>query len=218
MHAFTIENHTVVRKHEKTWKNNGFSRKCRQRHHRKHFQWLGNVVWDISDEKYFHQIFNSYFEPCFLLNFVEIFMLFWSKLDGYVRIQHGSEDKTYENHWIFRWNLTKTWLKIGVGNLMKIFFIRNVPNNIPWSLKMLPVMPATIFPRKTIKNSRFFMYADYCRASHSKYMRWSSFAPTQWDHFLGRGRAVDLLSVRGFWIKSLAVFSYAPGMKYIQAF
>ena len=36
--------------------------------------------------------------------------------------------------------------------------IRNVPNNIPWSLKMLPVMHATIFPRKTMKNSRFFFH------------------------------------------------------------
>ena len=41
---------------------------------------------------------------------------------------------------------------------------------------------------------------------------WSSF-----DHFLGRGRAGDLLSVREFLLKTLAVFSYAPGLKYIQA-
>ena len=89
--------------------------------------------------------------------------------------------------------MQKIWFKIGVGNLMKIFFIRNVPNNIPWSLKMFPVMPATIFPRKTMKNSRFFLYVDYCRASHSKCMHCGSFAPTQWDHFLGRRRAGELL-------------------------
>ena len=34
---------------------------------------------------------------------------------------------------------------------MKIFFIINVPSNIPWSLKMFPVMYVTIFPRKTMK-------------------------------------------------------------------
>ena len=38
---------------------------------------------------------------------------------------------------------------------MKIFFIRNVPNNIPWSLKMFPVMSVTIFPRKTVKKRCF---------------------------------------------------------------
>ena len=39
--------------------------------------------------------------------------------------------------------------------LMKIFFIRNVPNNIPWLLKVSPVMPETIFPRKTVKKHDF---------------------------------------------------------------
>ena len=38
---------------------------------------------------------------------------------------------------------------------MKIFFIRNVPNNIPWSLKVFPVMSVTMFPRKPIKNHVF---------------------------------------------------------------
>ena len=77
---------------------------------------------------------------------------------------------------------------------MKIFFIRNAPNTIPLSLKVFPVMTVMVFPRKTMKNSRFFMYADYCRASYSKCMRCSSFAPTQWDHFFGGGRAVEILS------------------------
>ena len=110
-----------------------------------------------------------------------------------ISIKFGS--KKHENFNVFE---QKTWLKIGVGNLMKIFFIRNVPNNSPWSLKMSPVMHATIFPRKTMKNSRFFMYADYCRASYSKCMRCSSFAPTQWDHFFGGARAVELLCGREF--------------------
>ena len=101
---------------------------------------------------------------------------------------------------------------------MKIFFIRNVPNNIPWSLKMFPVMYVTIFPRKTMKNSCFFMYVDYCRASYSKCMHCSSFAPTQWDHFFGGGRAVDLLQFALYYSETLLVSSYGPGKKYIQAF
>ena len=52
--------------------------------------------------------------------------------------------------------MQKIWFKIGVGKSMKIFFIRNVPNNIPWSLKVFPMMPVTIFPRKTMKNASFF--------------------------------------------------------------
>ena len=67
----------------------------------------------------------------------------------------------------------KIWFKIGVGKSMKIFFIRNVPNNIPWSLEVFPVMPVTIFPRKPVKNPCFFMFADYCRDSNSKCMHYS---------------------------------------------
>ena len=51
--------------------------------------------------------------------------------------------------------MQKIWFKIGVGKLMKIFFMRNVPNNILWPLKVSPVMPETIFPRKTIKFHAF---------------------------------------------------------------
>ena len=69
--------------------------------------------------------------------------------------------------------MQKIWFKIGVGKLMKIFFIRNVPNNIPWSLKMFPVMSVTIFPRKTVKKHDFFMFADYCRDSNSKCTHYS---------------------------------------------
>ena len=38
---------------------------------------------------------------------------------------------------------------------MKIFFMRNVPNNIPWSLKVCPVTSETLFPRKTMNFSCF---------------------------------------------------------------
>ena len=52
--------------------------------------------------------------------------------------------------------------------MMKIFFIRNVPNNIPWSLKVFPVMPVTIFPRKTMKKSCFFLPVCHCGTLYSK--------------------------------------------------
>ena len=129
---------------------------------------LGHFWWKIFSSK-----FRLLFWIMFLLNFVEIFMLFWSKLDGYVRLQHGIADKTYENHWIFWWNHAKNMVQIGVENLMKIFSIRNAPNNIPWSLKVFPVMSVTIFPRKTIKNSCFLMFVGYCRDSNSKCMHYS---------------------------------------------
>ena len=51
---------------------------------------------------------------------------------------------------------------------MKIFFIRNVPNKIPWSLKVFPVMHVTIFPRKTMKISCFFLLVHHCGALYSK--------------------------------------------------
>ena len=61
-------------------------------HPRKHFQWPGNVVWDISDEKYFHRISNSYLKAYFLLDPLENFMLFRSKLARFMRIHHDSTD------------------------------------------------------------------------------------------------------------------------------
>ena len=106
-HAFTIGSPTVISIHEKTWIFHGFSREYRRMHHWGHFQWPGTVVWGISNEKYFHQISNSYFQSCFLLKYVEIFMLFRTKLDAYARIQDSSADKPYEKHCIFWWKLAK---------------------------------------------------------------------------------------------------------------
>ena len=69
---------------------------------------------------------------------------------------------------IFDEIMQKLWFKIGVGKSVKIFFIRNVPNKIPWSLKVFPVMPVTIFPRKTMKNPCFFLPVRHCGALYSK--------------------------------------------------
>ena len=53
---------------------------------------------------------------------------------------------------------------------MKIFFMGDVPNNISMSLRVSAVTAETIFPRKTIKISCFFMFVDHCRDSYSKCM------------------------------------------------
>ena len=130
---------------------------------------LGHFTWKI-----FSSNFQLRFWTIFLLNFVDFLMLFWSKLDGYVRTQHGSTSKTYKNHCIFQRNWAKIWFEIGVGILMKIFFMRNVPNKHVWSLRVSAVMFETIFPRKTMKFSCFFMFVDYCMDSYSNSMPWSS--------------------------------------------
>ena len=62
----------------------------------------------------------------------------------------------------------KICFKIGVAKSMKIFFIRNVPNNIPWPRKVFPVMLVTIFPRKIMKFSCFFLSVCYCGTLYSK--------------------------------------------------
>ena len=38
-----------------------------------------------------------------------------------------------------------------------------------------------------------------------------------WDRFFGHGRAEEVLAFHEFLLKTLAVSSYGPGMKYIQA-
>ena len=51
---------------------------------------------------------------------------------------------------------------------MKIFFVRNVPDNIPWPLKVFPVMPVVIFPRKIMKISCFFLPVCHCGTLYNK--------------------------------------------------
>ena len=48
----------------------GFSRKYRLRKHHRHSYWPGMLSESNSHGKYFQQIFNSYIEPRFHLNFV----------------------------------------------------------------------------------------------------------------------------------------------------
>ena len=116
---------------------------------------LGHFWWKI-----FSSIFQLIFWIMVFARFRWKFHAFCSKLDGYVRLQQTKLMKTIG---FFDEIMQKIWFKIGVGKSTKIFFIRNVPNNIPWSLKVFPVMPVTIFPRKTAKNQCF-----YCRDSNSK--------------------------------------------------
>ena len=60
------------------------------------------------------------------------------------------------------------WLRIEVGNSMKIFFIRNAPNNIPWSLKVFPAVPVMMFPFKNMKKSCFFSPVWHCWTPYRK--------------------------------------------------
>ena len=71
-------------------------------------------------------------------------------------------------HEIFTQNEQKIYFKLGVGKSMKIFFIRNVLNIIPWPLTVVPGMPLTVFLEKNMKISCFFMLVDYCRDSYCK--------------------------------------------------
>ena len=114
--------------------------------------------------KYFHQNSNSYLKAYFLLDSLEIFMLFRSKLASFMRIHHDSTDKTMKIIELFDEIMQKLWLKIGVGNLMKIFFIRNAPNNISWSLKVFPVMTVMMFPFKNHEKSwKFYGFSSEYR-------------------------------------------------------
>ena len=61
------------------------------------FQWSGNVVWCISNEKYFHHFSNSYFELYFLLYFGENVMLFRAKLTIMYYYISSTADKPYES-------------------------------------------------------------------------------------------------------------------------
>ena len=82
--------------------------------------------------------------------------------------------------------MQKRWFKIRVGKLMKIFFIRNVVNNIALSLKKFPVMPLVTFPRKNMIFPCVFVFSGYCRVSYSKRMLYA-IALQKSVSFLGRG-------------------------------
>ena len=58
-----------------------------------------------------------------------------------------------KKHDIFDEIKQKSWFKIGVGKLMKIFFMGFADNNISNHLRVSAVMSETIFPRKPIKIS-----------------------------------------------------------------
>ena len=55
---------------------------------------------------------------------------------------------------------------------MKIFFIRNAPNNIAWSLKVFPCYACDEITLIPVKKTRFFMFVDYYRDFNSKCMHY----------------------------------------------
>ena len=86
---------------------------------------LGQFSWKI-------------FSPIFQLLFWTMFFArFHQKSNDFHRFCLHCHAVFAHNHqvrfkktWIFNEIEQKTWFKIGVGKLMKIFFMRNIPNNI----------------------------------------------------------------------------------------
>ena len=151
-----------------------------------------------SHGKYFHQNFNSYFEPCFLLDFIKNINDFHVFCPYYRTVYAQNHQVCFKKHEIFNEIEMKTWFKIWVDILMKIFSMRIAPRQYSWPLRVSAVVSEMIFPRKTVIFAWFFMYLDYCRVSYSKCMHCSSFTSTQWGHFFGGGRAVEVLQLREF--------------------
>ena len=116
---------------------------------------LGHFSWKI-------------FSSIFQLSFWTIFFAWFHQKSNdfhrfclyYHAVAVHNHQVCFKKHEIFNEIEQKTWFKIGVGKLMKIFFMWNVPNNIPWPLKVSPVISETIFPRKPIKNACGFMFRD----------------------------------------------------------
>ena len=140
----------------------------------------GNIVTDITGNIFSDQgmlfgtflmknIFINFPTPILNHGFCSISLKISCFLQHTWQLCTTTADKTYEKHWIFWWNHAKNIVQNRSWKIDEIFFIRNVANNIPWSLKVFPVMPVTIFPRTPIKNPCFFMFGDYCRDSNSKY-------------------------------------------------
>ena len=94
---------------------------------------------------------------------------------------------------------------------MKIFFIRNVPNNIPWPLKVFSVMPVMMFPLKTIKISCFFSPVCHCGTLYSKSVIPCARPSTALWHTFGRCTA-EALSLRVFGAGSSASDMLLPPM------
>ena len=144
----------------------------------------GNIVTDItgntfSDQgmlfgtfliKIFSSIFQIIFWTIFLYDFIKKFNDFHRLCLHYHAVFVHNHQVWLKKHENFNEIEQNTWFKIGVGKSMKIFFMTNAPNNIPWPPKVSPVMFETIFPRKTMNFSCFFMFSDYCRVSYSKCM------------------------------------------------
>ena len=135
----------------------------------KHFQWPGNVVWCISDEKYFHHFSNSYFELYFLHNFGENFMFFQAKLAvmyDYIR----------QNQWKvldFLMKLCKKYSsKYGLEKWWKYFSSEMHQTTLPGHWKCFHIMPVTRSHWCMWKKSSFFMFVDYYRDSNSKCMHY----------------------------------------------
>ena len=103
---------------------------------------------------------------CIISSKIQCFSLIWSDV-----VVHNCQLclKKHEN---FTEIMQKIQFKIGVGKMMKIFFIRNAPNSIVWPLKVFPYYACGEITLMHVKKSSFFMFVDYYRDSNSKCMHY----------------------------------------------
>ena len=147
VHAVTMGSPTVISIHEKTWFFHGFR---------------GNIVTGITGNISSDQgrLFGTFLMKNIFIKFPtpifnHVFCSFSLKISCFFEpnlmlvyeCRIVVQTKPMKIIAFFDEIMKKWWFKIGVGNLMKIFFIRNVTNNIPLTLKMFPVMPLATFPR-----------------------------------------------------------------------
>ena len=167
-HAFTIGSPTVISIHEKTWIFHGFSREYRRMHHWGHFQWPGTVVWDISNEKYFHQISNSYFELYFckfssknamlFIGFLCTIMMFSHKTAGLLLKIMKISTKLSKKH-DPKYELEIWW---------KYFPSEMSQTRFPGHWKCFQWCLWWYFLENPLKIYVFFMFVGYCRDSNRR--------------------------------------------------
>ena len=140
------------------------------------FWWFlkGNIVTSIAGNTFSGQgmLFGTFLMKNIFIDFPtpilkHIFCYIWLKISCFLQANlivmweyiMRVQIKPMKSIGFFDEIMQKICFKIGVGKSMKIFFIRNVPNNIPWPLKVLPVMPVTMFPFKNHKKHVFHVCA-----------------------------------------------------------
>ena len=144
----------------------------RRRHQWKHFQWTGNVVWCISDEKHFHHFSNSYFELYFLHDFIKNSILLlcfvWcSRTDSHRIVNFAWKSMKFSTKLSkkcsSKYELEKWW---------KYFSSEMHQTTLPGHWKCFHWCLWRDHINACEKNQVFFMFVDYYRDSNSKCMHY----------------------------------------------